>query len=268
MSDDPRRAGVLDGVREAFAADEVGRRLDAGREPLVGRRATTTGTGARPASSRERRGRDRRRAARAAARAPARGARRSRPATSATAPSSVRDSRPRRRPELVLRVPQRQADGHQPLLRAVVQVALDPAALLVAGGDDPRAGCLDLGPAGAAAPRAAARSRRRGRRLDDAGAAGRGALAGARSCSDERRAADRRARSAIRVPVVRVVERRAAPRGRRSLGSRAAKKSSSRSGSSRISRSTVCYVLGRGAAGAQRLEERGHPAAGRRTGRG
>ena len=48
------------------------------------------------------------------------------------------------RRELVLRVAERQADRDEPLLRAVVQVTLDPATLLVRGRDDPGTGVLDL----------------------------------------------------------------------------------------------------------------------------
>ena len=40
--------------------------------------------------------------------------------------------------EPVLGEPDRQGDGHEPLLRAVVQVALEPPALRVGRGDDPR----------------------------------------------------------------------------------------------------------------------------------
>ena len=47
-------------------------------------------------------------------------------------------------PDPVLQQPQLQRDRHEPLLRAVVQVALEPAALRVAGGDDPLARCLQL----------------------------------------------------------------------------------------------------------------------------
>ena len=50
--------------------------------------------------------------------------------------------------ELVAGQPQVHRQRHQPLLGAVVEVALDPAALGVAGLDDPRAGgaqLLDLG---------------------------------------------------------------------------------------------------------------------------
>ena len=46
---------------------------------------------------------------------------------------------------LVLQVAQGEADRDEPLLRAVVDVALEPAALLVAGGDDAGARRLDLG---------------------------------------------------------------------------------------------------------------------------
>ena len=51
--------------------------------------------------------------------------------------------------ELVARQPQVHRQRHQPLLGAVVEVALDPAPLRVAGLDDPRprgAQLLDLGP--------------------------------------------------------------------------------------------------------------------------
>ena len=44
-----------------------------------------------------------------------------------------------------LDVAQREPDRDQPLLRPVVEVALEPAALLVAGRDDPRPRVLDLG---------------------------------------------------------------------------------------------------------------------------
>ena len=42
------------------------------------------------------------------------------------------------------RHPERQAQGHQPLLRAVVQIALQAAPRGVAGLDDPRPGGADL----------------------------------------------------------------------------------------------------------------------------
>ena len=50
----------------------------------------------------------------------------------------------RRVAQLVLRVAQREADRDQPLLGPVVQVALEPPPLLIAGGHDPRARGLDL----------------------------------------------------------------------------------------------------------------------------
>ena len=42
-------------------------------------------------------------------------------------------------------MPQRQTDADQPLLRPVVQITLEPAALGVTGGDDAGARCLDFG---------------------------------------------------------------------------------------------------------------------------
>ena len=48
----------------------------------------------------------------------------------------------------LLRHPEVQRERHQPLLRAVVQVALDPPPLRVGGGDDPRARVLELGDPG------------------------------------------------------------------------------------------------------------------------
>ena len=47
--------------------------------------------------------------------------------------------------EQELRVADRQPEGHEPLLRAVVQVALQPTAFGLARGDDPRPRRLDLG---------------------------------------------------------------------------------------------------------------------------
>jgi hypothetical protein len=44
----------------------------------------------------------------------------------------------------MLRVAERQSDRYEPRLGAVVEVALEPAALLVAGRDDPGTRCLDL----------------------------------------------------------------------------------------------------------------------------
>ena len=47
--------------------------------------------------------------------------------------------------ERALQAPQHDAERDEPLLRAVVQVALDPPPLLIAGLGDPRARGLDLG---------------------------------------------------------------------------------------------------------------------------
>jgi hypothetical protein len=60
-------------------------------------------------------------------------------------------------------VAQRQPDRDQPLLRAVVDVPLEPTPLLVAGGDDPRPRLLDLGqPAPHLHPQAADLDRKAG----------------------------------------------------------------------------------------------------------
>ena len=75
----------------------------------------------------------------------------------------------------MLGVAQRQPDRDQPLLRAVVQVALDPAALLVAGGDDPRPRGLDLGELAAQLDAQPRDLDRQPAGLDDARAAGRDA---------------------------------------------------------------------------------------------
>ena len=68
------------------------------------------------------------------------------------------------RAQLVLRVAQREPDRDQPLLGSVVQVALEPPPLLIAGGRRFARARPRPRRAGGAAPRAAVRSRSRGRR--------------------------------------------------------------------------------------------------------
>ena len=116
----------------------VGRRLDCGRKALRPRRR------ARPAAA------PRRRASRAPARAPPRRGSPGRCPGRARAAPPAR-SRSRRRPRRAapsarhgrrghrrLREPQVVGERQQPLLRAVVEVALEPAPLGVAGLDDAR----------------------------------------------------------------------------------------------------------------------------------
>ena len=141
---DRRGVGVLDRVGEAFAGDEVGGGLDADGGSARRGAAPSPAAGRGRASSLQRRAPGRRPAATGGR--PWASSRSSSIAyaDSATASSSVwPPATPR--PELVLRVAQREPDRDQPLLRAVVQVALDPPALGVAGGDDPRPRRLDLG---------------------------------------------------------------------------------------------------------------------------
>ena len=156
---DPARVGVLDGVGEALAGDEVGGRLEPAVEPLAwsldldpDRRARGRARGAP--------GRAQPRAGLEEVRARARAARRSRRATSATRAVERETGALRRgRAEFVLCVTQRQPDRDEPLLGAVVEVALDAAGA-------PRCRPRRFGPArprprraGDAARRVVARSR-------------------------------------------------------------------------------------------------------------
>ena len=135
---------VLDRVRERLAGDEVGGRLDARGDALAGRLDVDRDGSAR-ARGRAARRRARRRAAPAGRRRRSGAGRRSpRRPRRRSGRARARGSAPRAAAE---RWSRRSCDAErdEPLLRAVVQVALEPAALLVAGLDDPRARRLDLG---------------------------------------------------------------------------------------------------------------------------
>ena len=184
-------AGVacLRALARASLTDEVRRRLDLGREPLVGHvqhrphRRAAGELGQRRAEAGVE-------GATGGRRGPARAARGSR------RPGGVRSRRAGRAAasaglEAGLQVPQVEADGDELLLGAVVEVALEPAPLVEGGGDDagpraldlgelpahlhPQAGDLDRQPgAGRAGARAAAYGRcgRRARRCRAAGPRG------------------------------------------------------------------------------------------------
>ena len=148
-----RGVGVLGDVRERLGDREVGRRLGGGREAVLGqRRAISTGTGARSASAEIAGARPR--SVSTAGWMPRAS---SRSSADASASSLPRRSRNGRRGVRVLldaraRHPHLERQRDEPLLRAVVQVALDLAAGRVGGLDDARArrahllgaGLLDL----------------------------------------------------------------------------------------------------------------------------
>ena len=173
---------VLDRVGERLAGDEVRDRLD------LRRRAVAASPRARPAPPRRARGP---RAPRSGPRRAAAGARPRRSsagraivaATSSTAASSAGREDPRLAGQRALQPPQHDAERHEPLLRAVVQVALEPAALLVAGLRDPRRARTRPRRAAAAARPAGGRARPRPprRRAPARSRSGRRASAG--SCS-------------------------------------------------------------------------------------
>ena len=140
-----RGVGVLRDVRQRLGHDVERRGLDRGRQPLAGhlrrarpgaapgRRATRApgrarGRSAPPGGSRAR--------ARAAPRARARARRRPRRGARRAAAGSLVEPR--------LGEPERQRERDEPLLRAVVQVALEPPALGVARLDDARTRAAQL----------------------------------------------------------------------------------------------------------------------------
>ena len=134
------RVGVLDRVGQRLGDEEVGGGLDLRREALLARRRSETGSGAPAVSSSS--AAPRPRSVRTSGWMPAASSRRSSIAwrASAAARASAASARSGAAPRL-LDPHQR---PHQPLLRAVVQVAADPAPLGVGGGDDPRARGRDL----------------------------------------------------------------------------------------------------------------------------
>ena len=159
-----------------------------------------------------------------------------------------------RRRQLALDVAERQPDRDQPLLRAVVEVALEPAALLVAGGDDARARRLDLGQLAAHLhPQPGDLDRQPGG-LDHALEQVR-ALGERASCTTvaelERASPHRRARAAAE-PGASTTARPVASTWTSLAGSQ---KKSSSLGSPSASRQHVAGRLRRRAAGAQILEE-------------
>ena len=138
-----RRARVLDRVGEALAGDEVGGGLDVPAEALVAapsrRRAPGRGVRARGRRVPGRVELGRRKPARQLAQLV------DRHGDLGDRAVERRARALRRGGELVLRVAQRETDRHEPLLGAVVEVALDAPTLLVGGRHDPRPRRLDLG---------------------------------------------------------------------------------------------------------------------------
>ena len=134
---DRRRASVLGGVRERLAGHEVGRGLDPVLEALGGDVDARLELRAR------------RQLAQRVAQPVVEAGRAHAAGELAQLLDRARDLGHdgvdrRRVRQPVLQVAQGQADRHEPLLGAVVDVALEPAPLLVAGGDDAGARRLDL----------------------------------------------------------------------------------------------------------------------------
>ncbi len=187
---DLRRRGVLDRVRDRLAGDEVGGRLDA-RGDALARRVDLDRDRRRPREVAQR-GREpvveprRAHAGRDLAQVADRRA------------DLVHDLVERRREHLRL-ARQRQlqateldAERDEPLLGAVVEVALEPAPLLVAGLDDPRPRRLDLGELDAHLDAQARHLDRERRRREDA-VEQVAALEQRRVVEEQRRCARRRA---------------------------------------------------------------------------
>ena len=133
---------MLDGVRNRLARNEVGSRLDLRSEPLLGR-LQLDGNGRPTREVGESSGEPLVEPRRPDARGDL-------PQVLDRAPDLV-DRRVERRPEdpglareRELQPPQDDPERHQPLLCPVVQVALEPPALLVPGLDDARSRLLDL----------------------------------------------------------------------------------------------------------------------------
>ena len=176
-----RRRAVLDRVGERLAGDVVGDGLDL-RRRAIALASSSTGTAAararsssaavRPSSSR-------------GGRRPAAIVRRSPivAATSSTAASNAGREDLRLSGQRALQPAQHDPERHEPLLRAVVQVALEPPALLVAGLRDPRARRLDLGELEAQLDPQAAELHRHRRGVEHRRAARRAAAASAGSWS-------------------------------------------------------------------------------------
>ena len=139
-----RGVRVADDVGQRLGGEEVGGGLDGRRAALLGRRTRSpTGSGARRDERAQRRRRARARSAPpGGCRGRARAARRWR----AGAPRAR--GRAARRPAVASSPSwmhlQVEADGEQAVLGAVVEVALEPAARLVGGGDDPGARVAQL----------------------------------------------------------------------------------------------------------------------------
>ena len=141
--DHARRRRVLDGVGERLAGDEVRGRLDL-RRRAVGRRGDVDRDRGAAREVGERGGQ----ALVQPRRADAGGDRAQvgdRGRDLVDGGVERRDEHLRLARERALQAPQHDAERDQPLLRAVVQVALEPAPLLVAGLGDPRARGLHLG---------------------------------------------------------------------------------------------------------------------------
>ena len=156
--------GVLGRVGDRLGGHEVGGRRDVVVERLRAPRRDAPGSAA-CRSARTGRRAARRRGWWAAVRGRSAGAPRRRwPAR--RRPGRAARSRPPRLAEAPLRQPHRHPERHQPLLGAVVQVALEPAALGIADLDEPRAARLDL----AQRPASSARSRVTSTRLAHADA--------------------------------------------------------------------------------------------------
>ena len=138
-----RRRGVLDRVGERLARDVVGDGLDL-RRRAVARRLELDRHRGGPREILERRGQALVEPRRAQARRDrAQVADRRRDLVHRRVERRGED--PRLPGQRALQPPQHDPERHEPLLRAVVEVALEPPALLVAGLRDPRARRLDLG---------------------------------------------------------------------------------------------------------------------------
>ena len=130
-----RRLRVLGDVGQRLGDDEVGRALDRLRQPLVPSTSSVTGSGAREVSASSAGSSPRSVSTagwmpRASSRSSSRLVWSSSCAWSSRSASSAVRALARR--------PQQQGERHEPRLRAVVQVALEPPALGVAGLHDPR----------------------------------------------------------------------------------------------------------------------------------
>ena len=165
----------------------------------------------------------------------------------------------RGRAELVLCVTQRQPDRDEPLLGAVVEVALDPPALLVAGRDDPRPRGLDLGELAAQLDAQSRDLDREPAGLDDLPQQGRDPPASRGSWSTMPSGWPPRSIGIRSRPSSGGVGDGYAARVDVELALRAGRSGAPAADRSSTSRRTALDLLRRGPAGAQVFEEVGHP---------